>query len=868
MRRPAIRSTPWKRLCSGKTKPHRPKNNDLKGGVIFPQGQNLNLLTDVIFPYGGTILGATLVIWLVVTVYQRHRLLQATKKAADLVVLQVLIPREEDDPEEEVERRKDFKETMSVAEQFLASLSALAPHLLNIFGHNVPTLGLEIVVKDAIRFYLTVPRELRELVEKQVLAYYPTAAIDENKKFKVFDDQLVGAGAELTLTRRFVLPIKTYKDLESDPLNGITNAFSKLGEQGRAVMQILIRPTNGHWQDQVSHAAQAIQEGKSIHVFHASWWGRALASLGHGFGEALKSSKQNEEDRMRQSKLTPMQEETLKDLNDKASKVGYETQIRIAVLAENYPAAQTQLATITTAFAQVKSPQGNSLQVRRPRSYRHFARDLILRHFTGHRNQILTTEELTTLYHFPNRFLETPALEWLLARTLPPPVNLPQEGTILGKSVFRGEERPIRLKPNDRRRHMYMIGKTGVGKTTLFVNMIEQDIKEGKGVAYLDPNGDAVEQILTLIPPERAKDVVYFDPSDEHWPMGLNMLDWQRPEDRDFLVSEWLEIFYKLFDPNRTGMVGPQFEHWGRNASLTIMSVPGGGTLIDIPRLFVDDKYREYAVSYVTDPVVKSFWEQQLAKTSDFHKSEMFNYFISKFGRFMTNDLMRNIIGQTKSSFDFRDVMDSGKIFLINLSKGKIGETNSNLLGMVLVSKLQVAAFQRADTPEEERKDFYLYVDEFQNFTTDTFKTILSEARKYRLDLNITNQYIAQLPEDIRDAVIGNAGTILSYRIGAGDAEFLEKEFPGVTKEDMTNLPFATMYVKLLIDGTPSKTFSMQGIKTATPPNFAQAEAIRNMSRLHYGRPVARVEADIQERLKTGEVEPEPVKAPEGLKLA
>jgi hypothetical protein len=347
------------------------------------------------------------------------------------------------------------------------------------------------------------------------------------------------------------------------------------------------------------------------------------------------------------------------------------------------------------------------------------------------------------------------------------------------------------------------------------------------------------------------------------------MLDWQRPEDRDLLVAEWLEIFYKLFDPNRTGMVGPQFEHWGRNASLTIMGIPGGGTLIDIPRLFVDDAFRSYAVSYITDPVVKAFWDQQLAKTSDFHKSEMYNYVISKFGRFMTNDLMRNIIGQTKSSFDFRQIMDQGKILIVNLSKGKIGETNSNLLGMILVSKLQVAAFQRADTLEEQRRDFYLYVDEFQNFTTGTFKTILSEARKYRLNLNITNQYIAQLPEDIRDAVIGNAGTLIAYRIGAADAEFLEKEFPNVTKDDLTNLTFADMYIKLLIDGTPSKPFSMRGIKSATPPNHPLAETIRQLSRLKYGRPVARVEAELKERLNAATFsKPEAVAATDALRLA
>lgn len=831
---------------------------------MYEDSVTVDPLMTYILPWGGSLLLIGFIGFIVWSFWRRYQMKQAAEQIVDYVILQVLVPKETE-PKEETERRKNFKEIMSVAEQFFASLSALTAMEGGHFLKKQPTLSFEIIAKGAIRFYVGVPKTYRELLEKQIQAYYPTAAIEETTDYEIFDEKLQGAGVELVTTKRFVLPFKTYQELESDPLNNLTNIFSKIGEGSRGALQILIRPTTSNWQQHVFHAAKAIQEGKPPTMLANTWWARALMWFGYGLGEFSRSqNKQGPEP----VKLTPMQDEILKDLNEKSSKVGYQVQVRALMLAPTHHEAHMQLGAFTSAFAQFQLGRGNGFKVKRVGDFTQFATDFLLRRYTASREQIFNTAEIASLYHFPTRFTETPGIQWLLARTIAPPVNLPEEGVVLGKSLYRGEEKLVRMKLNDRRRHMYMIGKTGVGKTTLLINMIEQDIKAGHGCAYLDPNGDAIKDILMLIPPERAEDVVLFDPSDAKWPMGLNMLEWKRPEDRDFLVAEWLEIFYKLFDPNKTGMVGPQFEHWGRNASLTIMSIPGGGTLLDIPRLFVDDKFREYAVGFVTDPVVKSFWEQQLAKTSDFHKSEMYNYFISKFGRFMTNDLMRNIIGQTESSFDFRSIMDEGKILLVNLSKGMIGETNSYLLGMVLVSKLQVAAFQRADTPEDQRKDFFLYVDEFQNFTTSTFKTILSEARKYRLNLNITNQYIAQLPEDIRDAVIGNAGTLLSYRIGAGDAEFLEKEFPGVTKEDLTNLTFANLYVKLLIDGTPSKPFSMRGIKTATAPNPAVAEAIRQLCRLKYAEPSARVEAKIQQRLLSNYTQSEPVAVPNDLRMA
>jgi len=591
-------------------------------------------------------------------------------------------------------------------------------------------------------------------------------------------------------------------------------------------------------------------------LFEALSGGIAASAAGKGGTEYLSGSGSSKSWR-----LTPVQEDLMKAFNEKGSKPGFKTVVRICAVGPEAMTAQAHRDNIVSAFSQFATPAWNGFKPAIAKDSAQAATDFLFRTFDHARAMIMNSEELASIFHPPNRFTDTPNIRWLMSKLLAPPPALPEQGTVIGESVYRGEVKPIRIKPADRLRHIFMIGKTGVGKTTLFENMIEQDIKAGHGCCFIDPLGDAIESILAKIPKERAEDVIVFDPSDTERPLGLNLLEWKRPEEKDFLIQEWIEIFYKLYDPNRTGIVGPQFEHWGRNAALTVMSLPEGGSLIEIPRLFTDDGFRERAISHLKDPVVKSFWEQQLAKTAEFHKSEMYNYFISKFGRFMTNDLMRNIIGQAKSAFDFRAAMDEGKILLINLSKGKIGEMNSYLLGMIIVAKLQTASFSRADLPEEQRKDFYLYVDEFQNFTTDSFATILSEARKYHIGLSITNQYIAQLTEKVRDAVIGNAGTLICYRIGAADAEFMVKEFPGVSIDDLANLDRFSTYVKLLIDGTPSKPFSMRGIKSPTAKDKQLAEAIRQLSRLRYGKDKQAIEAELTERTRpinvpTGSNEP------------
>lgn len=801
---------------------------------------------------GGFLLFILVLVYLIYSVYKSNKVKHELKRIKDLSIFQISIPRTQ--APKQNEPPKDFRETIGVADQFFASLGHLYEGSFEKKLYGLQSqISLEIISLDGkLEFFCISPKEIESIVEKQINSYWPTAQIKKApipNLFKARKGQMLACN--FRLKKKFILPIRTYKYLEADPLNSLTNALSKTGPGTGVAIQIIVKPILDDWRKVAGIAAHKIQQGKSLGS--ETWYMKIFHFLFDLLGGVFHGSKSNQPktvgpDLKTQVQLTPMQEQTLKALNEKASKTGLATNIRIVVTAPEYQEALVNLKNITTAFGQFSTPELNGFKAKITGS--DAVRDYILRRFTG-KGMILNSEELASIFHLPTQYVESPNIAWAQAKEMPPPVNLPPEGVIIGESVYRGEKKPVRIKNDDRRRHVFMIGKTGVGKTTLFSNMIEQDMKAGHGCCFVDPLGDAIEDLLGKVPPERIQDVIVFDPSDTDFPIALNLLEWQTADQRDFLIQEAIQIFYKLFDPTQMGIVGPQWEHWFRNAALTIMNQPGGGTLIDVPRIFTDDAFRTRIISYVQDPIVKAFWTQQLAKTADFHKSEMYNYFISKFGRFMTNDLMRNIIGQKKSSFDLRKVMDEGKILFINLSKGKIGEVNSNLLGMILVSKIQMAAFSRADMPEDERKDFYLYVDEFQNFTTDSFASILSEARKYRLNLAITNQYIAQLTEKIRDAVIGNAGTMICYRIGAADAEFMVKEFPQVTVEDLANLDKFNTYTKLLIDGTPSKPFSMRGLKSTTESVSQMREQVRQASRQTHATPKGDVEKVLAQELQS-----------------
>ncbi|MBU1167058.1 type IV secretion system DNA-binding domain-containing protein [Patescibacteria group bacterium] len=792
-------------------------------------------------------------------------------KSLNTVTYLVTVPKikKMKETESDEEPQKEEKDLISIAEQMFANLSAVYIHNkgLKPFLYGKDHLGFEIVSIDGeIRFYITTPRRIKEYVEKHIHAQYPKAQIEESGEYNIFREGYQVASCLLGLKRKNYFPVKTYKNLETDPLNSITNALSKLEKDEGAAIQILARPAPGKWTKTGNKIAREMIQGKGYEEVTASFLVKGSKSISKTMMDVTKT--QDEKMRQQQTpttedddqrRLTQTEEETIKAIEDKSNKMAYETVIRLITSSKTKERASLNLDNVIGAFQQFSFPTLNSF-TRRNRNLRRLVVDFVFRYFDKKRSFVLNTEELASVFHFPTKYNETPNVLWLTSKKAPAPINPPAEGILIGNNVYRGITTSINISRKDRLRHMYIIGKTGGGKSTLLENLALQDIRNGDGVCVVDPHGDLVENILLGVPKERAEDIVIFSPSDMERPIGLNMLEFYKEEQKDFVVQEMISIFYKLFPPE---MIGPMFEHNMRNVMLTLMADPEGGTIVEIPRMFTDDEFQKEKVALVKDPVVRAFWEKEMAQTSDFHKSEMLGYLISKVGRFVENEMMRNIIGQPKSGFNVRDIMDNKKILLVNLSKGKTGEVNSDLLGLIIISKIQMAAMARADLPEEQRKDFYLYIDEFQNYTTDSIATILSEARKYKLGLTVAHQYIAQLTAGeggkqdtaIRDAIFGNVGTIISYRVGVDDAETFAKEFhPVFDDNDVMGIEKYNVYAKLMIDGTASKPFNMEipPPLSMTGGNKELADAIKQLSRLKYGRSREEVEEDINRRAQLG----------------
>lgn len=414
------------------------------------------------------------------------------------------------------------------------------------------------------------------------------------------------------------------------------------------------------------------------------------------------------------------------------------------------------------------------------------------------------------------------------------------EITLFAKTNYRGSMIPFGIKTDDRRRHMYVIGKTGMGKSTLLENMIIQDIRARRGLAVVDPHGDLVEKVIKYIPSYRINDVVYLNPADVDFPIAFNILESVDPTHRHLVASGLIAVFKKMW----LDSWGPRLEHILRNTILALIEYPGS-TLLGVTRMLVDKVYRKKVVDHLSDPIVKAFWRDEFASFNEKFRSEAVSPIQNKIGQFLSSSIIRNIVGQPKSTIDMREIMDSGKILLLNLAKGRIGEDNAGLLGAMMITKIQLAAMSRIDIPEPDRRDFFLYVDEFQNFATESFASILSEARKYRLDLIIAHQYIEQLDEKVQAAVFGNVGTMICFRVGAGDAEFLAKEFTPVFEEtDLVNLTKYDIYLKLMIDGVASEPFSATGMPPVGNPDNLE-DRIITVSRERYAKPRTVVEDKI-----------------------
>ncbi len=748
--------------------------------------------------------------------------------------------------------QKPEKELIAVMEQLYSSFVNLHAKGWNKFVYGEPYLAAEIAVQHIgqdIQFYMAVPRSFQDTFEKQLHGLYPDAEINPVADYSIFHPGGATAGAYVSLKNDPILPIKTYQKLESDPIGAVLATLSKIEHTGEgAAIQILFRPSQQ--ESQRGHAQKVVQQMQQ----------------GHQLKDAIYRAKNPPKDKPPEAGekpkvVTAFEEEAIKSIQAKAVKPWFDTNIRLVVSAETDIRANQLLDILAGSLVQFSATDQNSLSLTKltGRALRSLLFNFSFRMFADTQTVLLSSEELTSLYHFPVS-ANAPGVAFVKSKSAPPPLSLPAEGIILGTNNFRGVETLVRMSDKDRQRHMYIIGQTGTGKTVGMKSMVRQDIEAGKGVCVIDPHGDFAEFALSIVPQARAEDVIYFDPGDIDFPMGLNMLeiDPAHPEQKSMVIDELFGIFDKLYDLKATG--GPMFEKYFKNSALLLLDdyaheIP---TLADISRVLVDDAYRADKLTRETNPLVKQFWQLEAEKAQGEQSlSNMAPYITSKITSFIFNEFLRPIINQQKSAFNFREAIDSQKILVVNLSKGRIGDLNANLLGMIIVGKLLMAALSRVDIVNEaDRKDMYLYIDEFQNFTTDSISTILSEARKYHLDLVIAHQFIKQLKDNIRDAVFGNVGSIMTFRIGPDDAEFMKNKFePVFTPQDIMNIDNLNAYVNLLINGQTERPFNikLQTEQVFGAGNPEMAEYLKQLSRHKFTRARADVEAEINAKFQTNQ---------------
>ena len=716
-----------------------------------------------------------------------------------------------------------IKEKIMLMEQFLSSFSVLdAGGWWKETVYGKPYIALELAVHhkgEEIHTYIAVPKNLENTLEKQIHGFFPHAEVEQVKDYSIFQPQGASAASYAKLKRSPVLPLSTYKDMSADPLNNIATAMSKLKEHGEgASVQLVIKPQDAsHHRQRAEKIIKEMSKGVSYKDATQEGSGSVAKDIGKGVYNELSSvavNKKTQEEEGLENPIPkgPVDESTIQMMRDKTSKTHFSGNLRLVASAQGSGRANQILNELEAAFVQFNTATGNSLKFNKvpKRVFRKFIFNYSFRIPDSKNANSFSIDEITSFFHFPVTATETTKLKTLRTKAAPPPGSLPQEGVIVGSTEYRGQKQKVRIAKNDRRRHLYVIGQTGTGKSTLIFNMIKQDIANGEGAALIDPHGDLAHRILEHVPKERWDDIVWFDPGDPERPFGLNMLEYDtsRPQQKTLVVNELLGIFKKLFHEET---MGPVFDQYFRNACLLLLGdyeheIP---TLLDIPKVLTDVDYRKDKLSREKNPVVKNFWEKEAEKAGgEAALSNIAPYITSKINGFVADEFLRPIISKKRSSLNFRQAMDEKKIILANLSKGKLGELNANLIGLVIVGKLLIASLSRVDMDEEQRNDFYMYMDEFQNFSTDSISTILSEARKYRLNLIMAHQFIGQLEEKIQKAVFGNVGSMLALRVGIEDTQFLKEQFePTFTEDDLANIDNFKAHAKLLINNQTTRPF-------------------------------------------------------------
>jgi Helicase HerA, central domain len=756
--------------------------------------------------------------------YLRARRKIALRRSLDMVFLRVIIARKDSDSDEKKETVKDFREQISIMEQLLASLKSLYASTIHgwLFGQEY--LSLEYVAHgEEIYFYIVVPRHAKLLVEKQIIGFYPDSLIEETPEVNIFENRAVVRGEIMQLKKPEQFPIRTYQKLESDSMNAILSALGKLDHDESASIQILLRPVDDDWQDRIKKVIRKSEKKDNKH-HSISWnplvWLSGLISI---FTESPEDSLKHDESPV-EDDSEPMDEEGL--MKEKVKKTWYRATIRIITTGNHVDNTEAELANIISSFSQFTSPTYNKFKAVKRKSLSLLIEHYIFRQFAWwQKAPVLNSEELATLYHFPSsKYNKQPEIRWQRFKVVKAPVNIAKEGLYIGENVFRGESKPIYVKNEDRFRHFYVIGQTGTGKSSILQVMARQDLRNKRGIAVLDPHGDLAKDLLPFIPRERADDLVYFDPGDLSRPMGLNLLEANSEDEKQMVVADATNIMIKLFGSE---IFGPRIQDYFRNGCLTLMDCPTGGAITDLIRLFTDENFQRERRTTLKNPIVRTWWD---------------------------------IVGQTKSAFDIADIMNNEKILFASLSKGVLGDLNSNLLGLILVSKVQIAAMKRQQMATADRKDFFLYIDEFQNYVTDSIESILSEARKYRLGLVIAHQYLGQLQKsdaltksnlNLKDAIFGNVGTMMTYKIGPEDAEMMGKQFaPVYSDQDFVNMDKFKAAIKLSVDGQPTPGFSLNvPLPWLEKWDPVIGNALKELSRLKYGREREFVEKEIIYRI-------------------
>ncbi len=734
---------------------------------------------------------------------------------------------------------KNNEKTPAAAELFFAALHGVYTASSRI----QPIMSFEMVsINKYIQFYFEVPKYLKEFVEGQLYAQYPNVEISVAEDYVKHAPDKFSVGAELLTTKEDVFPIKTFQSFEADPLSGITSILSQLATNEELWVQICIAPVKDTWQKKSVSHVNALKAGRNpgeslFKSIVRGAWGVAPTIA----GEKPASSSVD---------ISGPMAAAIKGIEEKCTKLGFETKIRVVSTSTDQTISSQRLAGVVGAFKQFNSTNMNGF-MQGPALTGQTIIEAYKKRAIGFKPYILNTEELASIFHLPGESVVTPSMNYAGSKKGEPPLNLPiigedaeddSEMSVLGKTNFRGTEKKFGIKIKDRALHMYAIGKTGTGKSTLLKNMIIDDIHKGRGVAVVDPHGDLVADVMDHIPESRINDVIFFSPADRDFPVGFNLFEKVDPEYKNIVASGIVGVFKKIFGESW----GPRLEYILRNVVLGLLDYPEA-TLLQVLKVLTDTKFRRQVVEQISDPIIKDFFVNEFERYDQKFRTEAVAPIQNKVGQFLSSSTIRNIVGQSSNSIDMRKAMDESKIVLVDLSIGRIGEDNSALLGSLIITKIQMAAMSRAEMKREERTPFYLYVDEFQNFATDSFAVILSEARKYGLSLMVTNQYIAQMPETVANAVFGNVGSIITFRVGAGDAEFLNREFvPVFEPSDLVNIDNYAIYLKMAINGVTSQPFSAKTVLSNYEPTGFKAQIIEQ-SRIKYSRPREEVEKVIAE---------------------